>query len=455
MIQYKAVVLAAGEGTRMKSKRPKVLHEILGRPMLAWVLEALEEVNVDKSIVVCGRGMAEVKARFSNRATYVEQAERKGSGHAVMCAAEALGDFDGYTLIVAGDMPLLRGETIYRMTEMVEMDDYECVLLTAEVDDPFGYGRIVRDGNGDVLKIVEEKDADAEQRAIREINASCYCVKNDLLLECLPEFKPQNAQGEYYLTDLVEILHGKGHRIGAYKARDYTECMGVNDRAQLAQATAEWQRRINTHHMQNGVTLMDPEHIYIDPETRIGMDSVIYPGVTLERGCVIGEDVTLYPGSRLEHSSVGEGTVVQNSVLIDAQVGSNCKVGPYAYLRPDSVVGDHCRVGDFVEIKNSTIGNGTKVSHLTYVGDADLGRNINIGCGVVFVNYDGKRKYRTKIEDDVFIGCNTNLISPVMVEKGAYIAAGTTVTEDLPESSFTIGRVRQTVKSDWKDKRKD
>jgi len=455
MSKYKAVILAAGEGTRMKSKYPKVLHHAAGMSLLEWAVRAVNGVNPDGIAVVCGRGKEEIKKIFGASVQYAEQAERLGSGHAVMCARSFLEGFRGHTFIVAGDMPLLRAETLKAMTERAEQEDYACILLSAELENPFGYGRVVRDVEGGVSAIVEEKDATEEERRIKEVNASCYLVKNELLLEAMEEIKPENAQGEYYITDIVTILRKKGYRVGAHVATDFRECMGVNDRVQLAEVSALLNRRIVEGHMKNGVTFVDPANTYVDPDTEIGQDTVVYPGVTLEKGCKIGQDVTLFPGSRISNATVGDGTTIQNSVVLDAKVGKKTTIGPYAYLRPGTCIGDGCRVGDFVEVKNSNIDDGTKVSHLTYIGDADLGKNINVGCGVVFVNYDGKRKFRSTIEDNVFIGCNTNLISPVKVGEGAYIAAGSTITEDMPDDSFAIARSRQVVKTGWKDKRKD
>ncbi len=449
-----AVILAAGEGTRMKSKTPKVLHEIAGRSMLEWVLHASAGADTQKCIVVCGHGGDRLKEKFGDTLLFAEQAERKGSGHAVMCASHLLEGFEGYTLIIAGDMPLLKQETVAAMVNAAEAGNYACTMLTAELENPYGYGRILRNEFGDVTAIVEEKDASDAQRAIREVNASCYCVCTSLLLECLKELKPANAQGEYYLTDIVGILNAKGEKVGAYIARDARECMGVNDRTQLAQCAEILRERIAERHMKNGVSMIDPKTVYIDADVTIGRDTVIYPNVTLERGCVIGEDVQLYPGSRIAGSEIGDGTTVQNSVILDAKIGENTTIGPYAYVRPGSVIGDKCRIGDFVEVKNSNVGDGTKVSHLTYIGDADFGERINVGCGVVVVNYDGKKKCRTSVGDDAFIGCNTNLVSPVNVGKETYIAAGSTITEDIPDSAFAIARSRQTVKMGWKDKRK-
>ncbi len=449
-----AVILAAGEGTRMKSKTPKVLHSAAGRTMLEWVMCAAREAELEKCVVVCGRGIEEIQSQFLQSVAYAEQKERKGSGHAVMCAADELAGFSGYTLIIAGDMPLLRGETVRALVKAAQDGNYACTMLTARLERPYGYGRILRNAVGDVQAIVEEKDATDEQRLIDEVNASCYCVNTPLLLECLKEIRPQNAQGEYYLTDIVGLLNARGEKVGAYVAEDARECMGVNDRAQLAQVSAILRERILNEHMKNGVTLIDPHNTYIDAGCTIESDTVIHPNVTLEGNTKIGSDVTLYPGSRIKDSVIGDDTDVQNSVILNAQVGSHSTVGPNAYIRPGTVVGDHCRIGDFVEIKNANIGDGTKVSHLTYIGDSDFGKGINVGCGVVVVNYDGRSKFRTTVGDDAFLGCNTNLISPVNVGRGVYVAAGSTITEDIPDNAFAIARSRQTVKTNWKDKRK-
>lgn len=454
MKECMAVILAAGEGTRMKSKTPKVLHRAAGRTMLEWVVCAAQAVDIKKCVVVCGRGIDEIKAQFGENIVCAEQKERKGSGHAVMCAAQELEGFDGYTLIIAGDMPLLRADTICALVEAAREGNYACTMLTARISDPYGYGRILRNELGDVQAIVEEKDATDEQREINEVNASCYCVSTPELLECLKQIRPQNAQGEYYITDIVELLNQKGEKVGAYIADDAQEGMGVNDRVQLSQVSEILRERILEQHMKNGVTLIDPKNTYIDAGCTIESDTVIYPNVTLEGNTRIGTDVTLYPGSRIKDSVIGDGTDVQNSVILNATIGSHTTVGPNAYIRPDSQVGDHCRIGDFVEIKNAKIGDGTKVSHLTYIGDADFGKGINVGCGVVVVNYDGKSKFRTAVGDDAFIGCNTNLISPVSVGSGVYIAAGSTITDDIPDNAFAIARSRQTIKTDWTDKRK-
>lgn len=447
-----AVVLAAGEGTRMKSSKLKVLHKAAGRPMIKWVLGAIADAGIGQTAVVCGNGMQDLKDELGGDISFVEQTERLGTGHAVMQAAGFIENFNGYVIIMPGDMPLYTAETIQNVYQKAVDGDYACVILTAVYDDPFGYGRIIRDGQGNVMSIVEEANTTREQKKIKEANAFLYCAKASLLMDCLKKMQPKPPKNEYYLTDVVELLNEAGEKVGAYIAPDTAECLGVNDRVQLAQVSKILHARIAQKHMLAGVTILDPEGTYIDPETTIGQDTVIYPGVILEN-CRIGSNVTLYQGSRIVNSSIGDFSDVQNSVVTDSSIGAHTTVGPYAYLRPGTRIGDKCRVGDFVEVKNSVIGNGTKVSHLTYIGDADLGQNINVGCGVVFVNYDGKKKYRTTVGDKAFLGCNTNLISPVEVGEGAYVAAGSTVTENVPPHALCIARSRQVIKTDWKDKR--
>jgi bifunctional UDP-N-acetylglucosamine pyrophosphorylase/glucosamine-1-phosphate N-acetyltransferase len=445
-----AVLLAAGEGTRMKSTKPKVLHEAAGIPMIGWPLAALREAGADKIIVVTGPGMQALRDAAGEGVLFAEQTERRGTGHAAMQAAPFLTG-GGCAVILPGDMPLITADTVKKVIDTAEAGGYACVLLTASYDNPTGYGRIIRDAQGNVLRIVEEANATAEEKKIREANAFVYCVRVPLLLECLKKLSPKPPKNEYYLTDIVEILNEAGEKVGAV-VTDAEECLGVNDRVQLAQASALLRRRIAGKHMENGVTLIDPQNTYIDAKSKIGQDTVIYPGVILEDSR-IGEGAVLYQGSRISKSVIGAGCTVQNSVVLESEVGAGTTVGPYAYLRPGTQVGEGCRIGDFVEVKNSRIGAGTKVPHLSYVGDADLGEKINIGCGTVFVNYDGKRKFRSVVKSGAFIGCNTNLISPVEIGEGAYIAAGSTITKDVPPHSLAIARSRQIVRTDWKDKR--
>lgn len=440
--------MAAGDGKRMKSSLPKVLHKAAGRPLVDWVVTTAEKVIDGKPIVVYGSGGDAVPEFLGDRCVYALQEKRLGSGHAVMMATEAMKEYK-YAVILAGDMPLVREGSLEKLITLAEAGEYSALLLTGEVENPTGYGRIKRIGS-DVAGIVEEKDATDEEKAIKEVNLSFYCFKVADLVSALDELTPNNAQGEYYLTDCINIMYEKGQRTGAIMIDDMAECYGVNNKAHLAQATKALYARINDRLMTEcGVTMIDPDATYIDDTVEIGSDTVIYPGVVIEGASRIGAGVTLYPGSRITDSTIGDGTVVQNSVIVEAAVGENTKVGPYAFLRPGTSIGSECRIGDFVETKNCNIGDGTKVSHLTYVGDSDLGRDINIGCGVVFVNYDGKEKHRTTVGDGAFIGCNTNLISPVNVGSGSYIAAGATVTKDIPDDALCIARARELIKEGW------
>lgn len=443
----KVVIMAAGEGTRMRSSLPKVLHQAAGKCLVEWVADAARAVT-EKPVLIYGNGGEAIRERFGEVFTYALQAQRLGTGHAVMAAREQIAG-SKYTIVLAGDMPLVRPETIKRLAEEAVAADCDCMLLTASPEKTPAYGRIVRDAQGKICRIVEDKDATPEQKQIKELNISFYCFKTPALLEALDQLKPENAQHEYYLTDCIQVLYEAGKEVRSIDIGDMQECMGVNTRVQLAEAEAALRARINEKLMLSGVTMIDPTNTYIGADVEIGQDTLIYPGVILEGKCRIGSGCILYQGSRIRDSIVGDGTTVENSVLLQAEAGSCSKVGPNAYLRPGTRIGNHCRIGDFVETKNAVIGDGTKVSHLTYVGDAQLGEDINIGCGVVFVNFDGKEKKMTTVGDGAFIGCNTNLISPVQVGAGAYIAAGTTVTKDVPEDALAIGRARELVKAGW------
>ena len=454
MSSASAVVLAAGKGTRMKSKRPKVLHPLCGQAMVKHVLKAVEQVVAAKEIyVVTGFGAEQVEAELGDRYTYVRQEEQLGTGHAVMMAKEYLKERTGETLILAGDTPLIGGETLKNLLAMHLKAQAAVTILTAVVDDPFGYGRIIRDKDGLVKKLVEQKDADPDELQVKEINAGIYCFDTKKLVAALGQITNQNAQGEYYLTDCIEVLRQQGEAVAAYTVSDVDEVMGVNDRVALAQAERLMRRRINEFHMRNGVTLIDPLQTYIDPDVQIGQDTIIYPGTILTGRTVIGDDCQIGPFTRLVDTEVGSGAHVIQSEGRQAVIGAKTTVGPYAYLRPGAVIGDNCRIGHFVEIKNSRIGDESKIPHLSYVGDADIGRQVNWGCGSITVNYDGKQKHRTIVADHSFIGCNVNLVAPVTVGQNAYIAAGSTITCPVPANSLAIARQRETIKEDYVLKR--
>lgn len=448
-----AIVLAAGEGKRMKSKLPKVLQHVGGKALTAWTVDAARESTGKDPVLVIGNEAQQVKEYFGDSVKYAVQKQQLGTGHAVLAAQEYITG-DGYVIVVAGDMPLIQAKTFAAIADKASEENLGVCLLSAIVADPFGYGRIVRGKNG-VERIVEQKDATEKEQHIKEINPSVYCFRIPLLKEALDNINNDNAQGEYYITDCVEYIAKKGHRVEAVVCGDSNECIGVNDRVQLATAAKYLRRRINNALMIDGVAIIDPDNTYIDSTVKIGQDVVVYPGVMLEGETIIGEDTILYPGSRIVNSTIGTGTTVQNSVILEAIVGDNTTVGPYAYLRPNSVVGNGCRVGDFVEIKNAHIKDGAKVSHLTYIGDGEIGEKSNIGCGVVFVNYDGKKKSKTIVGKNVFVGCNANLVAPVTVEDGAYIAAGSTVTKNVEKDALCVARSRQKNIEGWAKRRRE
>lgn len=448
------IVLAAGHGKRMKSDNSKVIQKVCGKEMINLVLDAALGAGCKDATVVVGHRKDQVIRAVSDRAAIAVQEQQLGTGHAVMQAAEGLRKSDN-VLILPGDTPLITAETLASAISRHIRDDNGATVITARLDDPTGYGRIVRRADGAVERIVEHKDASETERKINEINSGMYCFKSAFLLDALEKITADNAQGEYYLTDVFEILRSEGVRIGAFEAEDSEEILGVNDRVQLSQAEKVMRARINRRHMLGGVTLIDPDSTYIGTDVQIGMDTVIYPGAIIEGRTVIGDNVIIGQNCRLVNAEIAGGVDIWTSTIIDSSVDEGTHVGPYAYIRPESRVGKNCKVGDFVELKKASIGDGTKLSHLTYVGDAQVGKNCNFGCGTVVVNYDGKQKYKTVIGDNAFIGCNSNLVSPVTVNDGAYIAAGSTITDDVPTETLAIARARQVIKEHWRDRRGD
>lgn len=448
-----SIILAAGEGKRMKSSTPKVLHKVCGKEMVNHVIDIMRKAEINDVNVVIGRGAELVrKGTESRNVNYSVQEEQLGTGHAVMCAKDFLNGKSGVVAIFTGDAPLMKEETINNLIDYHIKNECKCTVLTSVIDNPKGYGRIVRDPEGNVLKIVEHKDCSEKELEIKEINSGAYCFDIEELLKSLGMIKNTNAQGEYYLTDAIGILKQSGSKVGAV-VTDFEETIGVNSRVELAQAEEILKNRINKKHMENGVTIIDPKNTYIGSEVEIGRDTIIYPGNVLEGKTVIKEECVLYPNSRIENSTIEKGVTVQSSVILETHVGEDTTVGPFAYLRPETVIGKKARIGDFVEIKKSTIGDGTKVSHLTYIGDAEVGSGCNFGCGTVVVNYDGKKKYKTIIGNNVFIGCNSNLVSPVKLCDNAYTAAGSTITEEVPEGALAIGRARQVNIKGWVEKK--
>ncbi|MCY7809812.1 bifunctional UDP-N-acetylglucosamine diphosphorylase/glucosamine-1-phosphate N-acetyltransferase GlmU [Bacillus spizizenii] len=444
-----AVVLAAGQGTRMKSKLYKVLHPVCGKPMVEHVVVEALKLSLSKLVTIVGHGAEEVKKQLGDKSEYALQAEQLGTAHAVKQAQPFLADEKGVTIVICGDTPLLTAETMEQMLKEHTQREAKATILTAVAEDPTGYGRIIRGENGAVQKIVEHKDASEEERLVTEINTGTYCFDNEALFRAIDLVSNDNAQGEYYLPDVIEILKNEGETVAAYQTDNFQETLGVNDRVALSQAEQFMKERINKRHMQNGVTLIDPMNTYISPDAVIGSDTVIYPGTVIKGEVQIGEDTFIGPHTEIMNSSIGSRTVIKQSVVNHSKVGNDVNIGPFAHIRPDSVIGNEVKIGNFVEIKKTQFGDRSKASHLSYVGDAEVGTDVNLGCGSITVNYDGKNKYLTKIEDGAFIGCNSNLVAPVTVGEGAYVAAGSTVTEDVPGKALAIARARQVNKDDY------
>ncbi|MCU9615289.1 bifunctional UDP-N-acetylglucosamine diphosphorylase/glucosamine-1-phosphate N-acetyltransferase GlmU [Caldibacillus lycopersici] len=443
------IILAAGQGTRMKSKLYKVLHPVCGKPMVQHVIDQMLDVGADQIITVVGHGAELVKKELEGKSDFVLQEKQLGTAHAVLQTYDLLKEKDGLTLVVCGDTPLLKADTIQSLMEHHNKEKATMTVLTAIADDPTGYGRVIRNDKGFVEKIVEHKDASEVERLVKEINTGTYCFDNQALFAALQKVSNNNVQQEYYLPDVLEILKSNGEVVSAFVTNDFSESLGVNDRVALAQAEKLMQKRINETHMRNGVTIIDPDQTYIEAGVTIGQDTVIYPGTILKGNTNIASDCTIGPNSEINNCIIGEGTVVRQSVAIDSNIGSFVQVGPFAHIRPESMIANEVRIGNFVEIKKSSIGKSSKVSHLSYIGDAEIGSGVNVGCGSITVNYDGVNKYKTVVEDDAFIGCNSNLVAPVTVGKGAFIAAGSTITNNVPPQALSIARARQVNKEDY------
>ena len=448
-----SIILAAGEGKRMKSNIAKPLQQAAGKALVEWVLDTAEETGSVENIVVIGHKAEDVKAYLGDRAKYAYQYEQLGTGHAVMQGIESIKDVDGTVMVLYGDSPLIEAETLKRVREDHSKKMRAATVITAIADEPYGYGRIVRE-NGEIVRIVEQKDASEDEQKITEVNSGMYFFDIQKLKESLSKITNDNSQGEYYITDVIEIMLSEGEKVGAY-VTDLEQTMGVNDKLQLSQVGKILNRRKVEALMLAGVTIIDPDKVQVTTNVKVGRDTVLYPGTVLEGDSVIGENCVIGSNTSLNNCKVGNNTKILETVGIDSEIGSDTNVGPFAYLRPGTKVGSEVKIGDFVEVKNSTIDDGTKVAHLTYIGDADVGKRVNFGCGTVVVNYDGVNKHRTIIEDDCFIGCNTNLVSPVVVRHGAYTAAGSTITDEVPPESLAIARSKQVVKEQWTAKRKD
>jgi bifunctional UDP-N-acetylglucosamine pyrophosphorylase/glucosamine-1-phosphate N-acetyltransferase len=448
------IVLAAGKGKRMKSELPKVLHPILGRPVLSYLLDAVSEISPERIVVVLGSGAEEVReSALSSRIKYVLQPEQLGTGHAAMCAKEALKDFRRSVVIVNGDFPLIRSVTLKGFIEAHKKSKATISLLTTILDNPDGYGRVIRNENRDVIRIVEEKDATIKDRKIKEINSGAYCVESSFLWNALARIDTDNKQREYYLPDIVKFATSSDEKVTGFIVPDSEEVLGVNNRTELSGVEGIIRRRINDNLMFSGVTMINPENTYISPQTSIGVDTVIYPNTFIYGDTSIGKGCEVGPFVWIKDSQIGSDVRINfSSYITKAVIENKVTIGPFAHIRPDTQILSGAKIGNFVEIKKSKIGRGSKVPHLTYVGDTIVGEGVNIGAGTITCNYDGFHKYETVIEDKVFIGSDTMLVAPLRIGKGATTGAGSTITKDVPPGALAIGRAKQVVIEGWKRK---
>ena len=435
-----AVILAGGQGKRMRSQLPKPMFEVLGEPMLEWVIKACEGAGLTDMCVVTGFGAQVIEGYLDGRYPTVLQPERLGTGHAVMMARDFIRAHNGgNVLILNGDAPFIDSETIKKSLELHEKEKNAVTVITAEVDDPHGYGRILRSDDG-ITGIVEEKEASVEQKKIHEINSGAYWFSCERLIDALGSLNQDNAQNEYYLTDTIFILINAGYRADAYISPNPDSVLGANDRRGLLMLNDTARKAIIEKFLDEGVEFVCTDGVSIGRDVSIGKGTKILQGTILSGKTVIGEDCVIGPGCVIDNCEIGSGTVLNAVQAHDSRVGDNAKIGPFVQLRPGSVIGNGVKIGDFVEVKNSTIGDNTAVAHLTYVGDSDVGSGVNFGCGVVTVNYDGEKKFRTEIGDNAFIGCNTNLVAPVRIGNAAYTGAGSTITKDVPDGALAVER---------------
>lgn len=427
----------------MHSELPKVAHPVAGRPMICHVVKAVQEANIDNIALVVGHGREVIKDLFTGAGiNFAVQEQQLGTGHALL-QAEPYIDREDTLLVLAGDTPLLQASTLRNLLAYHQESGAVATVLSTEVEYPFGYGRILRQPDGSLERIVEEKDAGESEKRIREINSGMYCFQAGEAFRALARIGADNAQGEYYLTEVLEILKNEGKKVGIFLSDVEEDIYGINDRVQLSQAETIMRRRKNTELMKTGVTLINPDSIFIDSDVEIGQDTVILPFSMIEGRTVIGEHCVIGPGTRINDSIIGQGVSIEYSRIKEAHVGDRCTIGPYSYLRPDAVLMEGVKVGDFAEVKKSTIGKNSKIPHLAYVGDAIVGEDVNIGAGTITCNYDGKNKHQTILEDGVFIGSNTNLVAPVKIGEKSYTGAGSTITRDVPPNYLAVERAPQ------------
>ena len=449
-----AVVLAAGKGTRMKSKIPKVLHSVCGLPMIRQVLQAVGSIGTVKTVVVVGYQGDEVARELGQDVEVAVQKEQLGTAHALLSTELLFNDFSGNILVLCGDTPLVTPQTLTELVDFHATSLSAATVLTAKMEDPTGYGRVIRDEFDRVVKIVEQKDASPAELRVQEINTGIYCFRTEFLFNALKDISTNNAQGEYYLTDIIQLYVSQGRLVRAMTVVDVTEIQGINDRIHLAKAEAVLRRRVLDKLMMDGVTIIDTASTFIDQTVEIGADTIIYPFTYIEGNSIIGSDCVIGPQTRLADVQVGNGVEILNSVVLKSKIGDRSYVGPFAYIRPETVIGSEVKVGDFVEIKKCNIGNKSKIPHLSYIGDTEIGESVNVGAGTITCNYDGVSKHPTFIENGAFIGSNTNLVAPVKVGADAVIGAGSTITADVPAGALGVARSKQKNIDNWLTRRK-
>lgn len=438
-----AIVLAAGKGTRMKSSLNKVMHKISNKPMIGHIIDQLKKADVDRIVVVVGHGSESVKEYLGDRVEYALQEPQLGTGHAVM-QASVLSSCEGDTIILCGDGPLIQKETIEKA--FIANQEKDLTILSAILEDGASYGRIVKDQANGIEKVVEAKDCTNEQLLINEVNTGIFVIKTQKLFQGLKKLNNNNAQQEYYLTDLVEIFNQESWKTNVLSVENVDETMGVNDRVDLAKAQKLMFAYTNKKHMLNGVTIIDPNTTYIDCDVEIEKDTIIHPNVTIQGNSYIQEGVEILSNSFIKNSKIHKGVLIDSSKIVDSEIKENSVIGPMSHLRDHCIIGKNCRIGNFVELKNTKFGDGSKSAHLTYLGNSEFGKNINVGCGVITVNYDGKNKYKTVVRDGAFIGSNCNLIAPITIGENALVAAGSTITEDIQDNDMGIARCKQVNK---------
>jgi bifunctional UDP-N-acetylglucosamine pyrophosphorylase/glucosamine-1-phosphate N-acetyltransferase len=449
------IIMAGGRGKRMKSDLPKVLHNLAGKPILKYVLDTVNKLQLKRKILIVGYKSEKIRELIGDKVEYVEQSEPLGTAHAVLQTKKVLSDFKGDVLILSGDVPFLAVKTIKRLIRHHKRNDFYCTLISTILENPEGYGRIIRDKEGEIKGIVEEMDLSADKKEIKEINTGIYCFDKEKLFKTLEKINPDNNQGEYYLTDSIKMLSGEGLAIGNIMVEEYLEAFGINTRVDLARASQEIYQRVAHNLMLQGVTIIDSHSTFISPEIKIGRDSIIYPFTIIEGNCKIGEKCIVGPYSHLINTRIGREVKIWSSIAEDSIIEDKVIIGPYSHLRPKSIIKKGAKIGNFVETKKTIVGEGSKTSHLTYLGDAVIGKRVNIGAGTITCNYDGEKKNTTIIGDEVFIGSNNSLVAPVKLGKKSYTGAGSTITKDVPVDNLAIARSKQKNISGWGKRRKN